>query len=139
MSEYRGKECVLPEPLKFWDQGYLRDAVNSWENETYLSYELERIDSRLTKRQWSILLSAIRSNLPVVIQHRDGVLDGTMFVAEHTMMVEYMAVNEITNANRIRVHYWGFGHDLYLSEILSITTPDSKLTRESEVVIRTND
>ena len=136
MSEYRGKECALPDALKLWTREYLQETVKSWENSTYLAYELENLDSRLNKRQWDIVLDAIRVNLPVVIQCRE-VLDGRNFISEHTMMIEYMSVNETGNANRLRVHYWGFGHDLYLSQIVSITTPDSKLTKEEETVIRT--
>lgn len=138
MSEYRGKECALPAENQFWDREYFRSVVKSWENESYLSYELEKMDSRLNKHQWDILIAAIRSNHPVVIQYRSGEINGNMYVSTGTKMVEYMSVNDgPSNSNRIRVHYWGgFNHYIYVSQIVSITTPDSFLDREDEVVIR---
>jgi hypothetical protein len=140
MSEYRGKECALPAENQFWDREYFHSVVKSWENSSWLAYQLEKMDSRLNKYQWDILISAIESNHPVVIQYRTGEIDGNMYVTTGTKMVEYLAVNELSNnANRIRVSYWGgFNHDIYLSDIISITTPDSFLDREDEVVIRKN-
>lgn len=138
MSEYRGKECALP-TNDLWDRDYLRSVASSWETDVWLSYELEKIDSRLNQRQWSILINAIHGNLPVVIQYRDGEINGNMYVATHTMMVPYMNIHKNTNPNRLRVHHWGFGHDLYIDRIISITTPDSDLVKEDELVVRTID
>lgn len=81
-------------------------------------------DNRLSEKDYQILLTAIRCNLPVVI----GIKDVGDSVRTVVANVEYMTCNDgddrIKSANLIRVHYWGFGHNLWFPEIVSISTPD---------------
>lgn len=106
-----------------------------WEDEHKLSLELEKLDNRLKRADWGLLISAIRTGNPVVLTRNRGPVnyDGPDYYDTNTVIVKYMSLGESGNSNRIRVHYWGFSHDTYISEIHSIATPEGKLRKLEEL------
>lgn len=91
-----------------------------WKVEHDWSVALEARDSRLDAKTYETLISAIRMGLPVILTRR-----GSLGVETSTVVVTAMHVHESSpSASRIRVRYWGFGHEVWLGEIVSITTPE---------------
>lgn len=88
----------------------------SWTNQANVENQLAEIEPQFSREDYAILLSAIRGGLPVIVKwaYHDGFSD------THTVVVKWMHINKGSSANRIRVKYWGFEHDLYLTHIQSI-------------------
>ncbi|ASR85923.1 hypothetical protein SEA_PEANAM_39 [Mycobacterium phage Peanam] len=92
--------------------------------------QLVEFDDRLTEAQYRTLLTAIRTSLPVVLVTR-GRLGGKAVHTRKTVVVEYASIHPRSDSdptagsgNLIRVRYWGFGHNEWLQDIVSIETPD---------------
>ncbi|AHB79570.1 hypothetical protein PBI_VALIDUS_40 [Mycobacterium phage Validus] len=107
--------------------GYMDEAADA--------RELAAFDDRLSEGEYRTLQSAIRSGLPVVLVTRDG--DKLM---RRTVVVEYATIHPRSAAdptagsgNLIRVAYWGFGHNVWLQDIVSIDTPDVEYLDVPEV------
>lgn len=90
-----------------------------WQAQHALSAEVAAAaDGDLDARSWGTLLSAIRSGLPVVLvtNERHGHRE------RKTVIVQYAHV--AAHSTYLRVSYWGFTHNLYVSDIESVSTPD---------------
>lgn len=89
-------------------------------DEAGMAEEAAALSGSLDKKQWRTILAAVRTGLPVVITHNDG---GTGRKRTITALIQYANIHT-PNSSRIRVSYWGFGHDVWASEIVSVETPD---------------
>ncbi|WNO27521.1 hypothetical protein SEA_AGEOFDAPAGE_40 [Mycobacterium phage Ageofdapage] len=102
-------------------RGYMEEAADA--------AELHEFDDRLTVAQYRTLQAAIRSGLPVVLTIAER---GERPVARKvTAIVEYATIapreagNPVAGSgNLIRVSYWGFGHNVWLQDILGLDTPE---------------
>lgn len=98
-----------------WPAGWM--ALSDWEK------LLNQRDDRLSERDYKILLTSIRTNLPIVI----GLHDVGGRIRKEVANVEYLTCHDgddrMKSANQIRINYWGFNHPVWFSEIVSIETP----------------
>lgn len=91
--------------------------------------ELAEFDDRLTETQYRTLQAAIGGGLPVVLTIREP---GERPAARRvTAIVEYATIFPRTaddstagSGNLIRVRYWGFGHDVWIQDIVDLDTPE---------------
>ncbi|QFG11513.1 hypothetical protein I5G87_gp89 [Mycobacterium phage Ekdilam] len=99
--------------------GYMEEAA--------LAREIVEHDDTLPVAAWRTLQAAIKSGLPVVLVTREKV-GGRPVRVRKTVIVEYAVVvggPDVTRAgNLLRVHYWGFGHNVWLADIVEVSTPD---------------
>ncbi|QJD50341.1 hypothetical protein I5H01_gp066 [Mycobacterium phage MarkPhew] len=97
------------------------EIPSGWEAQSTLAREAAEAAGQLDVAAWRTLLSAIKSGLPVVLVNRER--DGRR--CKMTVVVTWAVVHpECPAGNRIRVSYWGFGHDMHLADIESVATPD---------------
>lgn len=97
-----------------------------WLAQSHLADEVAALDDRLDAQAWNTLLYAIDRGMPVVLVTRERI--GERVVRRKTtVIVEYAVMyggdSVQRSANRIRVRYWGFGHYVWLGEIVSVDTP----------------
>ena len=97
--------------------------TGGWMAEVALSKELAEADSHLDAHAWDTVISALRSNLPIVVTVRDRV--GSERTRTFVAMIDYAIVENDGRANRLRLRSWGgFSSDYYSSEIQAVGTPD---------------
>ncbi|QAX95578.1 hypothetical protein I5H03_gp068 [Mycobacterium phage Nibb] len=97
------------------------EVPTGWQAQNALASEAAEADGHLDAAGWRTLLAAIANGLPVVIVYRER--DGKR--RKVTARVEYAVVHPEANVSaRMRLSYWGFGHDVYVSDIESVATPD---------------
>ena len=97
--------------------------------EAELAAECATVSGALDKAQWRTILAAIDSSLPVIITvRRKPGHDVPPAVERITAMVDYASVHG-GGSDRLRVRYWGFGHYLWLGEIISVETPSVEWIR----------
>lgn len=101
-----------------------------WEIEHAWSIELADRDPRLQRADYSLLMSGVRSALPIVLVTRE-LMDGRELHYQHTVVVTELRVDAerpsgLPHQGRIRIRYWGgFNHEVTLAAIVSVSTPDT--------------
>ncbi|APU93143.1 hypothetical protein SEA_ROSMARINUS_39 [Mycobacterium Phage Rosmarinus] len=106
-----------------------REVARGYMAEADDARELAAFDDRLTEAQYRTLQAAIGSGLPVVLTIREP---GERPAARKvTAIVEYATIfprnaDDPTagSGNLIRVRYWGFGHNVWLQDIIDLDTPE---------------
>ena len=83
---------------------------------------LNEMDDTFTREQYVLLMSSMKMNLPIVLDW--GRTKATVMVTEIHMYPA--SLPDMKASNRIRVHYWGFGHPLYFQEIISMDSPKAE-------------
>lgn len=100
-----------------------------WQTQHEWSLALEAQDDRLSAEDYRTVMSAIRMGLPVVLTRLE-VVGERVFHNTNTVIVEALHVGA-PSAARLRIHYWGFAHDVWLSDIVSINVPEATSTQVS--------
>lgn len=99
--------------------GYMEEAA--------LAREIVEADDRLPLAAWRTLLAAIRGGLPVVLVTRERI-GGRPVRQRKTVLVEYAVVHGgdavALSSNTLRVRYWGFEHNVWLADVVEVSTPD---------------
>ncbi|QJD50441.1 hypothetical protein SEA_CHRIS_39 [Mycobacterium phage Chris] len=97
------------------------EIPRNWQAQSALATEAAEADGHIDAAGWRTLVVAIGKAMPVVIVYRER--DGKR--RKMTVLVDYAVVHpECPAGNRIRVRYWGFAHDVHLSAVESVATPD---------------
>ncbi|CAM4136109.1 hypothetical protein NONI108955_11105 [Nocardia ninae] len=104
-------------------QGLNARTEMHWPNQSDLAHELQDLTSMDLDR-CSMLISASLTGNPIVLTWNSGTEQTTT-----TVIVTALHVHPSNaSANRIRVQYWGFGHDIWLPKIISASFPELTLT-----------
>lgn len=117
------------------DRGTVNGAAipSGWMAQHELATELAAADPALDLATWRTILSALSSNMPVVMTRLDPALTsirGRRVDATLTVMLEYVTVHGSTG--RIRTRAWGgFSSEWFTDQIVSVTTPDVTYSDEA--------
>lgn len=93
-----------------------------WDAKSDLGHQLADMQPHLTREGVHRLVSAAGRNLPLRITWDRPFGPDRIERITRTLLVESLHVHP--NATFIRVHYWGFNHNLYLSNIRAIAMPE---------------
>ena len=84
------------------------------------------ITGQLTVSGWRLLLAATRSGLPVILTLRQR--DATSKRARMTVLVKHLTALE--SGGRMRVSYWGFDHEICISDVERVELPGIEYVRD---------
>jgi len=104
----------------------IKAQCNDWMGRLTLANSLCATEPRLDADTWRVVVNAIGSQLPVIITFNTRL---SRYVRENSVeqtvdaaMIESVTVNPPTSSY-LRLHRWGFVHNLYLSDVVSIAVP----------------
>lgn len=98
-----------------------------WEKESDLAYLAVGRDARLSQHQIMTLISAVRSRLPVVMTWDTPWQVDHVARTTRTVVVTRFSPPAVPATpslpGRMRIAYWGFEHDVFLSAVVHVETP----------------
>lgn len=113
--------------FRYIDRSFFSTLPAGWMAQRDLAEELETSVPKFCASQFDTLLSAIRSGKPLQLTWDThlGRGFGPKPIERNTatVIVEYLSAGHDAS-DRIRVIYWGFGHDVYLKDVVRWSVPE---------------
>lgn len=102
--------------------------LRSWTESHDLAVQLWKSpDNTLTWPQARALVSAASNGLPLILTWETPFGDNEVEVHTTAVVVDRLSVWP-GRSDRVRVKYWGFAHDVYLSRVTDVLVPSQTTT-----------